>query len=66
MRKKEDENTRYFIDLDLKTQKILNWDYDQRDKLVQELTEPFHQRIFISKGQYHKLEKKYLEQTEKS
>ena len=62
MRKKEDKNTRYFIDLDLKTRKILNWDYDQRDKLVgQELIKPFHHRIFITKGQYNKLKKKYSE-----
>jgi hypothetical protein len=62
MRKKEDRNTRYFIDLDLKTQRILNWDYDQRNKLaVQESTEPFHHRVFITKGQYNKLEKKHLE-----
>jgi len=32
MRKIEDKNTRYFIDLDLKTRKILKWGYDQRDK----------------------------------
>jgi hypothetical protein len=58
MKKQEDRNTRYFIDLDLKTRKILNWDYDQRDKLVtQKITEPFHRRIFITKGQYNKLEK---------
>jgi hypothetical protein len=59
MRKKEDRNTRYFIDLDLRTRKILKWDYDQRDKLAgQELAKPFLHRIFITKGQYNKLEKK--------
>ena len=62
MRNKEDKNIRYFIDIDLKTRKILNWDYDQRDKLVvQKLIKPFHHRIFITKGQYNKLEKKHLE-----
>ena len=62
MRKKENKDTRYFIDLDLKTGKILNWDYDQRNKLaVQEMIAPFHHRIFITKGQYNKLAKKYLE-----
>ncbi len=60
MKKKEDRNTRYYIDLDLKTRKILNWDYDQREKLSQELTEPFHQRVFITKGQYNKLENRLL------
>ena len=56
MRKKEDKDNRYFVDLDLKTRKILNWDYDQRDKLVQKLENPAHQRVFITKGQYNKLE----------
>jgi hypothetical protein len=53
-----DKNTRYFIDIDLKTRKILNWDYGERDNLAQELATPFHHRIFISKGQYNKIEKK--------
>ena len=67
MRKKEDRNTRYFIDLDLKTQKILKWDYDQRNKLaVQELIQPFDHRIFITKGQYNKLEKKHFEMLNKT
>jgi hypothetical protein len=62
LRKKEDKNTRYFIDLDLKERKILYWDYGQRKKLAgQELTKPFHHRIFITKGQYNKLQKKHLE-----
>ena len=61
-RKQEDRNTRYYIDLDLGTRSVLGWGYDQRDKLaVQELAEPFHHRVFISKGQYNKLEMKDLE-----
>lgn len=56
MKKKEDKETRYYIDLDLRTRKILTWDYDQRDKLVQKLENPSHQRVFITKGQYNKLE----------
>jgi hypothetical protein len=67
MRKKEDKDTRYFIDLDLKERKILNWDYDQRDKLAaQGLGKPYHHRIFITKGQYNKLDKKQLELLNKS
>ncbi|MBN1397202.1 MAG: hypothetical protein JXA06_04135 [Bacteroidetes bacterium] len=62
MRKKEDKNTRHYIDLDIRTQKILNWNFDHRDKLaVQELSDPFHVRIFITRGQYNKLEQKRLE-----
>ena len=61
MRKKEDKNTRYFVDVDLGTRTVLSWDYDQRDKLaVQELRTPFHHRVFITKGQYNKLERKNL------
>ena len=62
MRRREDRNTRYFIDLDLRAQRILQWGFDQRSKLAgQELVEPFHHRIFITKGQYNKLEKKHSE-----
>lgn len=56
--KKEDKDTRYFIDVDLKTRKMLNWDYGQRQNLAQELDEPFQTRIFITKGQYNKIERK--------
>ena len=66
MRKKEDKDTRYYVDLDLKTRKILNWDYDQRDKLVmQKLKKPFYHRVFITKGQYNKLNKKHQEVSDK-
>ncbi len=62
MSKKVDRNTRFFIDLDLKTKKILNWDCDQREKLAeQKLKDPFHHRIYLTKGQYNKLEKKQSE-----
>ncbi len=57
--KKEDRNTRYFIDLDLETMEIINWDYDQKDLLVEEkLDIPGLHRLFISKGQYNKLVEK--------
>ena len=55
MTKKEDKETRYYIDLDLKALKILDWDYDQRDRLAQVLDNPSHQRVFVTKGQYNKL-----------
>ncbi len=61
MKKHEDKNTRYFIDFDLKERKILTWDYDQKDKLSQELPDSSHHRIFITKGQYNKLNKKISE-----
>lgn len=62
MRRREDRNTRYFIDLDLVAQRILGWVYDQRNKLAGQVSiEPFHHRVFITKGQYNKLEKKHVE-----
>jgi hypothetical protein len=62
MKKKEDKDTRYFLDLDLKTRKILNWDYDNRYDLVrQKLASPYYHRIFLTRGQYNKLEQKNLE-----
>ena len=57
MKKKEDKNTRYFVDVDLREQKILGWDFDQREKLILEkISEPHIHRIFITKGQYNKLD----------
>ena len=57
--KKEDKNTRYFIDLDLETMEIINWDYDQKDLLTEEkLDIPGLHRLFISKGQYNKFVEK--------
>ena len=59
MSKKEDRETRYFIDLDLETRQILDWDYDQREKLAgQGLVKPSHHRIFLTRGQYNKLLRK--------
>lgn len=52
------KETRFYIDLDLKSGKILYWGYDQRDRLVQKLENPSHHRVFISQGQYNKLEER--------
>jgi hypothetical protein len=59
MKKKEDKNTRFFLDVDLKEQKILGWDYDQKEKLIlDKISEPHIHRIFLTKGQYNKLSKR--------
>lgn len=58
MFKNQDKETRYYIDLDLKNSKIIKIDYDQRENIVQELSNSSHQRVFITKGQYNKLIKK--------
>ncbi len=59
MKRKEDKETRYYIDLDLAAGKIIKWEYDQRANIVQDLAKPTHQRVFITKGQYNKLVKRH-------
>ena len=58
MARKIDSNTRFFIDLDIKSKSVINWNYEQRQGLEQKLQNPNHRRIFITQGQYNKLEKK--------
>ena len=54
--KPQTKETRYFIDLDLETMKILQWDYNERVNLVgREPANPNVVRIYITKGQYNKL-----------
>lgn len=55
MAKKIDINTRFYIDLDIKTKKIIGWDYGQRQGLEQKLPNPNHQRIFILPGMRQKI-----------
>jgi len=55
MTKKIDSNTRFYIDIDIKTKKVIGWDYGSRYELEQELADPDLKRIFITKGQYNKL-----------
>lgn len=60
MNKTEDENTRYYLDVDLDSERIIKWDYDHKGKLAEEsLSDPNQHRIFLTKGQYHKLVRKY-------
>lgn len=61
MFKNQDKETRYYIDLDLENDKVIKIDYDQRENIVQELSDPSHQRVFITKGQYNKLVKRKKE-----
>ena len=55
---KIDSDTRFYIDLDLKTKEIIGWDSGDRKKLDQKLPNPSHRRIFITKGQFNKLDNK--------
>jgi hypothetical protein len=57
MTKTIDSDTRFYIDIDIKTKKVIGWDYGQRQELEQELPNQNHRRIFITKGQYNKLDR---------
>ena len=57
MTKTIDSDTRFYIDIDIKTKRVIGWDYGQRQELEQELPNPNHRRIFITKGQYNKLDR---------
>ena len=59
MKKPEDKETRYYLDLDLKTGTILGLDYDQRENLVKHrFANPSHHRVYLTKGQFNKLVQK--------
>ena len=64
MAKPQNKETRYYIDIDLRTLEIIKWDYDQRSDLItHEFDNPYHYRVYTSKGQYNKLEKRYHQVT---
>ena len=52
------------MDVNLQTLEIIKWDYDQIVDLVAfEFDNPYHYRVYISRGQFNKLEKRYHEVT---
>jgi hypothetical protein len=53
--------TYYFIDVQVKSRKITGWGTEAKDKVEVHLTPGFH-RVFLSKGQYNKLEKQLRSQ----
>ena len=52
--------TYYFIDVDLDSRQIIGWGTETKDKVEVHLTTGFH-RVFLSQGQFNKLEKKLRE-----
>ncbi|MBE7411878.1 MAG: hypothetical protein L6Q54_14395 [Leptospiraceae bacterium] len=57
--KKQDKDIRYFIELDIKSKKILKWGFGNRFQLKSnEIKTPFFVRLYITKGQFNKLELK--------
>ncbi|MFZ5950643.1 MAG: hypothetical protein ACOYXC_08055 [Candidatus Rifleibacteriota bacterium] len=54
--KKQDKNTRYFIEIDLSNLRIIKCDFDQKENLNHgKQTRPGIHRLFLTKGQYLKL-----------
>jgi hypothetical protein len=54
--KREKNPLYYFIDIDLKSRRLIGWGTETRDKVEVQLTAGYH-RVFLSKGQYNKLGK---------
>ena len=46
--------TYYFLDVNLKSRRLIGWGTEQTDKVEVHLSRGFH-RVFLSKGQYNKL-----------
>jgi hypothetical protein len=59
MSSNQDGSTKYyyFVDVDLRSRQLIGWGCEQKHEVEVELTEGYH-RVFLSKGQYNKLEKK--------
>jgi hypothetical protein len=61
MTNKRDKNpTYYFIDVDLKSRRLIGWGTETKDKVEVQLTRGFH-RVYLTKGQYNKLERQLNE-----
>lgn len=62
MSNEEQKNTKYyyFIDVDLRSRQIIGWGREEREKVEVHLTKGYH-RVFLSKGQYNKLERSISE-----
>jgi hypothetical protein len=57
MTNKRDKNPTYcFIDIELKSRQIIGWGTEKKDTVEVNLTSGYH-RVFLTKGQYNKLEK---------
>lgn len=52
--------TYYFIDIELSSRKIIGWGIETLATVEVTLTKGYH-RVFLSKGQYNKLERQLTE-----
>ena len=50
-----DKDRRYYIDIDTRSNSVINWDSGERFKLRNELLPQDVVRIYITKGQFNKL-----------
>lgn len=57
MVKKEDQDTRYYLDIDLISKKLIRFDCGNRFELSKEDLPENIVRIYITKGQFNKLKK---------
>jgi hypothetical protein len=46
--------TYYFIDIELKSRRLIGWGTESKEKVEVKLSSGYH-RVFLSKGQYNKL-----------
>lgn len=54
MKKVQDKDTRYYVEIDLKTLKIINTSYNQKQNLDKgRQNNPNIHRLFLTKGQYN-------------
>ena len=62
MSNKKDTNSKdyYFIDVDLQSRQIISLGSEQKDTVEVHLTNGYH-RVFLTKGQFNKLQKKLSE-----
>ena len=55
----KDSNTRYFIEVDLITGKVVNIDSGDKYKLINNITDETHHRIYLSIGQFNKFKERF-------
>ncbi len=61
MEKIQNKDTRYFIEIELSTLKIISNGYDQKQNLDEgKQKDPTLHRLFLTKGQYNKLVERCL------
>ena len=56
MKKDQDKDLRYYIDIEIETLKVTDYGFDNKNNLEKgKQLDPKSHRIFLAKGQYNKL-----------